>query len=684
MTITTLHVVQPPPPRRPKRRGKWRGKWRTLLIIAGVLSLLGAANGEAIAAAVHQYEINTASYNSAYGHWDEIDLPNDVQVNAIHAAQLSTGKILIVAGSGNDTTKVAPGAYTKTSYDASMFAPGTFRSLLYDPVSGETTPIETPSDMFCAGQTMLPNGDMLVAGGTQRYEDLTPKHAGGVMTVKNENPDNGITFPKGTEFEGPTGQLYKTDSDVIVAPAAKTPQGDGSVKVTASATNVWVDAEAEGDPGKTDQPGQYTIKGLSGNDAKNLYGMNDAMTLDKHDFEGDNKAYVFDPIAEKYTRVGDMNEKRWYPTLTGLPNGEVMATSGLDGNGRILQGQTEVYDPATKVWTAREDLTRYFPTYPAIFQTGVANRLFYSGSNAGYGPADKGRDPGLWNLSNNTFTTVPDLRDPDLMETSSSAWVGPVQNQTIMVVGGGGVGDVDTSTGRIDTIKLDVKDPYFTPGPSLPEGTRYPSVVTLPDDTSLITGGSAAYRGKHGSDNHTARIYHPGTNTLSVAADPSVGRDYHSEALLMPDGRVITLGSNPLFNDQADTEPGTFEQRIEIYTPPYLFHGARPEITQAPGFAQLGDTMVVTSPQAGDIVSARLMRPSAVTHVTDVEQRSVALGLTHTEDGLTLSVPAEPALVPPGYYMLFLVDSTGIPSVAKWVQVGSTVSTMAGMPGMGG
>src|SRR5262249_4994565 len=152
--------------------------------------------------------------------------------------------------------------------------------------------------------------------------------------------------------------------------------------------------------------------------------------------------------------------------------------------------------PKTKKWTVRTDLKRYFPTYPALFQTAQAGKLFFSGSNSGYGPGTKGRDPGFWDLQTNSFLTVPGLRDPDQFGPSGSAWVGPVQDQTVMVVGGGGVGESRKSTTRIDMIKLDDPSPHYVPGPNLPEGTRYPSLVQLPGDTTLITNGARDYRGR--------------------------------------------------------------------------------------------------------------------------------------------------------------------------------------------
>jgi hypothetical protein len=296
--------------------------------------------------------------------------------------------------------------------------------------------------------------------------------------------------------------------------------------------------------------------------------------------------------------------------------------------------------------------------------------MVYTGANAGYGPADRGRDPGFWDTDSGTFTPIPGLRDPDLLETAGSAWLGPVNDQRLAVVGGGGIGESPRSTGRIDLLDLRDPAPHFTPGPSMPEGVRYPNLVNLPDDTTLISGGSRDYRGKGATNNHIARLLHPDTGELTVAADPAVGRDYHTEALLLPDGRVLTAGSDPLFDDDQNLVPGTFEQRIEIYSPPYLFRGGRPTITNAPPTLARGQTATIPTPDAAHVRSARLIKASSATHVTTTDMRSVALGLAARPDGVAVTMPTDPALTPPGPYMLFLVDDRGVPSVAKMVTVG--------------
>jgi len=608
---------------------------------------------------LHERKLNSVEYQREHGYWQVLELPEDQRVNAIHAALLPTGKVLLIAGSGND----------REQFDA-----GTFKTLLFDPATERTELVPTPEDLFCSGHSFLADGNLLVAGGTQRYEVLEPdiERAGGTMLVKNESPDGGPRgFVKGTEFVAPDGRRYSAGHDFVVPPATKTDEPGDRVVVTASETEVWVDAAGFGDEYVVDRQTQYRVNGLVGDEVQDIYGLAEAITMDKQDYQGLDAAFEFNPWTERYERVADMHVKRWYPTLTTLPDGQVLTVAGLDGSGQVLDGtQHEIYDPQTRSWTLRPDLERYFPTYPSLFQTATPDLLFYTGSNAGYGPDDQGRDPGLWDLSDNTFTEVGGLRDTDQLETSMSAWAGPVQDQRIMVVGGGGVGESALSSDRIDLIDLTSENPRFTAGPDLPAGTRYPNLVQLPDDTVLITNGSSDYRGRGLSDNHTARIYHPDSDTLTVAADPRVGRNYHSAALLLPDGRVLTVGSDPLFRDAKNSISGEFEQRLELYSPPYLFGGVRPVLAGVPDRVERGGSVTVISPHADRIDRVRLIRPGAATHMLNNEQRSVAVDFTATTFGrLELDLPEEATILPSGPYLLFAVDADGVPSVGVPVMV---------------
>ncbi|MFI5492717.1 galactose oxidase-like domain-containing protein [Actinoplanes sp. NPDC051859] len=627
-----------------------------------VLSVLVFVNRPMVAFGADAYRdftINRQSYKEKHGHWSRLPVPDGFRVNAIHAALLHTGKVLIIAGSGNNRDN---------------FEAGSFRTVLYDPAQDSFAEVPTPTDVFCAGHTFLPNGNLLVAGGTKSYEvlekDIT--HAAGVMKIKNESPAGGPrVFPKGTTLVAQDGTEYRTRADLTV-PAARAMNHGGKVMTHAGEAEVWVDAVQEGTAPVVDHPAQYAVAGLSGADTRNIYGLSDKITREKQEYGGDKTSYEFDPRTERYVRTGDMVKSRWYPTLAELPSGDVLAVSGLDEFGRMLPGDNERYVRDQKRWVDAPELKRVFPTYPSLHL--MANgKLFFSGSNAGYGSDTEGRTPGLWNLRNNSFREVPGLQDGHMTETSSSVLLPPAQDQRVMIFGGGEVGESPVSTARTAIADLDAPNPAYTAGPNLPQPARYLSTVVLPDDSVFTTGGSSGYRGgRYGnqtrSDLHNAQIFRTTSGKFETAAESNVGRNYHSEALLLPDGRVITLGSDPLY-DTDGRNPGTFEQRIEVYSPPYLFKGQRPTIGRNPEAVQRGTTFAVATPDAARIRTARLVRPSAVTHVTDVDQRSVALDITPATGGLALSVPKAKGLVPSGWYMLFLVDGKGVPSTGRWIQV---------------
>ena len=609
---------------------------------------------------------------AALGSWDTIDIPEDLQINAIHSVMLPTGDVLLIAGSGNN---------------AEQFAAGTFETLIYSPETGEAELIDTPEDLFCGGHAHLPNGNVLVAGGTQAYE-VAPKqltHAGGVLTLVNETPQKEFFVPRGSEVIGEaSGQTFITDSDITI-PAAVYDETTDSV--TASQRNVYVSAVLEGEAGAVKEDAYHVI-GMTGDDALNLHGYAQSLGFEKKDYQGIDSAYEFDPWQRAYIKVDSMNYARWYPTLTAMSNGHILTLSGLDASGKVLDGQTEIYNPETKTWTDRPDLTMMFPTYPSVFQTAEEGIMFSAGINQGWGPAEEGRDPGFWDLSDNSFTTVPGLRDPELNETGAVGWLGPVNDQRLIVVGGGSVGDTPTSTGRIDVIDLGAENPRFEALADLPQGTRYPNIVTLPSGDVFVTNGSTGYRGQGGTDILKSYLLSQEDGKLTELASPSVGRNYHSSALLLPNGQVLVAGSDPLFADAANTVPGKFEKRIEIYTPPYLFNeegkrADRPVIDRLPEQASYGQPIDLDITSTHGIAKVRLLYPGAVTHVTDTNQRLVELEFEPMGNGVRAIIPKNPSLVPPAHYMVVVIDDQGVPSEAQWIHIGQEGAADASHPTSG-
>lgn len=194
----------------------------------------------------------------------------------------------------------------------------------------------------------------------------------------------------------------------------------------------------------------------------------------------------------------------------------------------------------------------------------------------------------------------------------------------------------------------------------------YHTLTLLPDGTVLATGGGTTTDAVDASVAVApAELWSPATRTWSTLASLSVPRLYHSIAVLLPDGRVLVAGGGRFFG----TPDPTDRLNAQLFSPPYLFRGTRPVISSAPSTATYGGTIAVQTPDAARIGSVSLIKLASVTHAFNADQRFLQLSFTSGGTGLTVQAPSNANLAPPGYYMLFIVDTSGIPSVAAIVRI---------------
>ena len=367
---------------------------------------------------------------------------------------------------------------------------------------------------------------------------------------------------------------------------------------------------------------------------------------DQYDpFIGARAAYLFDPHLEEWLRVGDMAGGRWYPTLVTLGDGRAVAVSGAEVPNEIYSRQDN--------WAVLP-ATTFLPLYPHLHLMDDG-RLFFTGGQLG----QAAMDGLLIDPHSGAETVVPGLREKGHRDQAFSVLLPPAQDQRVMIMGGG----PGLSTAATDIASLGSGGTgTYAAGPDLNRARTLHNAVLLPDRTVFVSGGGL--RGESRTDAVTmAEIYDPAANVFRPAATASVNRLYHSVALLLPDGRVITAGSNP--------DRGDDELRLELYHPPYLFKGPRPVIHSVRREWTYGSTVGIHSPQAGDVKWAHLVRPLAVTHSDDASQRLVELPIESRDVcHLRVRVTDNPNLAPPGWYMLFLCDRSGVPSVAEWIHLG--------------
>jgi hypothetical protein len=377
-----------------------------------------------------------------------------------------------------------------------------------------------------------------------------------------------------------------------------------------------------------------------------------------HGYEGLKNSYVFDPATNSYSRVNDMTAGSWYPSATVLGNGDVISLGGLgeDSSGTVA---TQYFSAAQQRWLGLNEAHQtwnFWGLYPSmiLMQDG---RLFYTGSHV-FGNGLPGTGASIYDYQASTITPVGGLRNKDQRDQSMSVLLPPAQDQKVITMGGGNIDSNPDANALTDVIDLKQAAPVYTAGPPLPAAKMYVSAVLLPDGKVFETGGGLHNRA---DPVYEAAMYDPATNTFTagLATDP-VPRTYHSSAFLLPDGRVMAVGDNP--------GNGSFDMRLSVYSPPYLFQGARPQVSLSGNQWAYGSTHTITVD--GPILKAELIRPEAVTHSSDPNQRFVDLPMSVNGSTVGLNLTSNPNIAPPGWYMLFVVGTNGVPSVAQWVHVG--------------
>ncbi|HSH17866.1 MAG TPA: galactose oxidase early set domain-containing protein [Candidatus Saccharimonadales bacterium] len=385
-------------------------------------------------------------------------------------------------------------------------------------------------------------------------------------------------------------------------------------------------------------------------------------TAEGADYGGLKDSWIFNPDTNQFTATNNANEGHWYPTLTQLGNGDVWMAGGLkeDTTGAV---NTERFSAATGQWLPTGQVKQtwsFWGLYPHMFLM-ADGRLFYSGAHT-FGNGLPGTGASIYNADTGAIADVPGLRQKDMRDQASSVLLPPAQDQKVLITGGGNINTGNPAIGLTDIIDLNQAVPAYQPGPDLPgEGKMYVNATILPDRTVLFSNGGKLNRDA-ATNVMSAAIYDPATNTMKpVAADP-IGRNYHSSAVLLPDGRVVVFGSNP--------GDGSFELRISTYKPGYFFLTERPEMTNVPAQLTYGQTAKFQVNAPNKIIrSAQLTKPMSVTHQTDSNLRLVDLPVVVQNGVATVNVPANRNLLPPGPYMLTVTDSDGVPSTAAWVMV---------------
>jgi hypothetical protein len=353
---------------------------------------------------------------------------------------------------------------------------------------------------------------------------------------------------------------------------------------------------------------------------------------------GHTNSDIFDPATASWTAGPDMAYARWYPTNTTMPDGEVVTIAGADENGSPV--------PVPEIWngTSWRSLTGAnlsLPNYPRDF-VAPDGRLFAAGPSK--------QSQWLDVTGNGSWTPGPS------MNYGSRSYGSAVMYEPgkILYVGGN-----STPTNTAEIIDLNQPNPQWTYTGSLTYARWNLNATVLPTGEVLVTGGVNGDRSRPDLAVNATEIWNPATGVwTTLASSASLLRGYHSTTLLLPDGRVIHSGGG--------AGGGTVDNlNYEIFSPPYLFKGARPSVTAVTGTAGYGQILTLQTPDGASITKVTLIRFGSVTHAFDQGQRLVPLSFSLVSGGVSVTLPSSRTVAPPGPYMLFLVNGNGVPSVGQ-------------------
>lgn len=372
----------------------------------------------------------------------------------------------------------------------------------------------------------------------------------------------------------------------------------------------------------------------------------------------------------------DMSKARWYASGTVLADGGVMVAGGDNEFAQPIK-EVEIWRNGSfsTMSTNNADASAWATYYPRLFQAsngqvfhaGLANDMYWIDPSNTNPMQFAGKRDGVYRSYGSTVMFEKDK----ILVANGQQPIDPNAQPPVTSIG-------YTKTAKIIDLSSSTTAPTVTALPDVPRGRFQANSTILADGTVLITGGNDDPTGNQNSSTNavmTPILFRPNASatdgTWTPMADMTQSRQYHSVALLMPDGRVFSAGSG---NCTREGCTNLSDRSHEFFWPPYLFNSdgtlaRRPKIVSAPSSARFGQTIRIGTPDAGSITKVTWIRLGSVTHSDNMNQRSMTLTFTRSGDSLLVKAPADGNVAPPGHYMLFAMNANGTPSTARIIRI---------------
>jgi galactose oxidase len=373
--------------------------------------------------------------------------------------------------------------------------------------------------------------------------------------------------------------------------------------------------------------------------------------------DGNPKSFIFDFTSETLSRIENMSSGRVFPSATTLGNGQIIVMAGLNENKRV-NAVPELYDGSA--WSALPRARSGESTGPTFQFLLSDGRIFRAGPER----LSDWLDPDTFQWSK-----IPRKYRNQVRYRGAAVMYAP---DKILLTGGCPAYNCNDTPplSSAEVIDLNASDPAWRKIQDMTFSRHSHHATLLPDGTVLITGGT----GNEGLANDVAagvlevELWNPASMTFSAMAPMDEPRHFQSAAVLLPDGRVFLAGGK-FGTNPSDADDAEFSWTGQIFSPPYLFKGERPLITSCPDEIRYGYKLQLEMEKTFVIEAVSLMGLSASSQNWNGTQRICPLEFEQEGQGLAITTPDSPNLAPPGFYLLFILDSKGVPSEGQMVQL---------------
>jgi hypothetical protein len=438
------------------------------------------------------------------------------------------------------------------------------------------------------------------------------------------------------------------------------------------------------DPNATMPQTQYVVPGAA-NDSADLFCVGTGFLADGRllvvggnygtgSDSGRPIAFTFTYSTNTWTQLPNMANGRWYPTVTILPNGNALVHSGTI-NSTTWDTIPEIYQVGSNSWLELTTASNNPGFYPWHFVAPTNGWIFQAGQT----------DRSLWLNPAGTGTWSNNL--PHVVHNGRDYGSAVMYDAGKILVMGGGQPSYGTQN-TAELIDLTVgTGAAWTSTASMTYARRQLSAVIMANGQVLVTGGAGGAGANPATPAQLVpEVWDPHTQLWTQLAPMQHERLYHSNTLLLPDGRILSAGSGepPAVISTTDTTGDSLgvatdtlndERNAEILSPPYLYNpdgtlaiASRPIISNAPTTVSLGQQFTV---QTQSVVADTVLwiRLGAVTHAFNQNQRVNYLPFNQNGGTLTVTAPSSHNLAPPGHYVLYVLNAMHVPSIGAIIQL---------------